>query len=299
MFSKCYRRFGVEIEFNAFDKLSRSVGFNGLPSGIYNIADILSDVVKEEVEINKWHSTNNNNLWVVKPDSSCGIEVCSPPKIHHHILRKIECAIDAFSKCNFIEADNRCSLHVHVEIEDFDLDSIKSLLHYWIIFEPLFFGCCIASRWMNNYCKPLSLSFDISKNKFYDNILENIEENKYYAINLCNYKKKKKRTVEFRIMGGDACLSSETTKNWCKLLLCFVEKCKENNGKVDFDSLNYKKESYFYNFLELESFFDSQEVKNWLENRINNMYTIHKSTEDMNSKIWVQVIDRLISCRRN
>lgn len=294
MFSKCYRRFGVEIEFNAFDKISRSVGYNSLPSGIYNLADILCETLGEEIEINKWHNTNNNTMWVVKPDSSCGIEVCSPPKIHHHLLNQINVAINAFSKIAYIEADNRCSLHIHVEIEDFDIESLQSIIYYWMIYEPIFFMCCKPNRWINNYCKPLSFSFNIDYSDCGSEILDSICENKYFAINLCNYKKKKKKTVEFRIMGGDASLSSELTVNWCKLLLCFIERCKENKNKIDFLNLNYEDLKSFLNFMDLDSFFGDEKMKLWINQRVKIIYDMSKNLDDLNICTWLQIINNLV-----
>jgi hypothetical protein len=297
MFSKCYRRFGVEIEYNSFDKLSRSVGFNGLPSGIYNIADILSDVLKEEIEINRWHNTNNNNLWVVKPDSSCGIEVCSPPKIHHNVLNQIYNSINAISKNNFIEADNRCSFHIHVEIEDFDDENLKSIVYNWLIFEPIFFACCSSNRWINNYCKPLSFSFNISNTDFIDSILDSLMENKYFAINLCNYKKKKKRTVEIRIMGGEACLSPDLALNWCKLILCFVEQCKKNTLKPNYSDINYGSFKDFDMLMNLDDFFGNNKMKLWVKERVKIIYDMFKDSADLNILTWLKIIENYVERR--
>jgi hypothetical protein len=60
------RRFGVELEFNAFDKLSRTQNANNLPNGIWFFGNVISETLKTDVEINKWHNTHNNKKWIIK-----------------------------------------------------------------------------------------------------------------------------------------------------------------------------------------------------------------------------------------
>ena len=119
MFSLSNRRFGVELEYNAFDGENRSKSTNDLPEGIYTIANYLSQGIGKNVEVNKWSYTNNNSKWVIKPDSSCGIEVCSPPVRGLDGCNHLRDAIQQINTCEKINADQRCSMHVHVEIEDY------------------------------------------------------------------------------------------------------------------------------------------------------------------------------------
>jgi hypothetical protein len=113
----CSRRFGVELEYNAFDGVSRSRDENDLPLGIYEVGRKLQENLKKCVEITKWQYTNNNNKWHCKPDSSCGIEVCSPPVRGLGGLEKVGNVVDKIAAKGNILSDNRCSLHVHVEIQ--------------------------------------------------------------------------------------------------------------------------------------------------------------------------------------
>ena len=49
----CSRRFGVELEYNAFDGVSRSRDENDLPLGIYEVGRKLQENLKKCVEITK------------------------------------------------------------------------------------------------------------------------------------------------------------------------------------------------------------------------------------------------------
>lgn len=229
------RRMGVELEYNSMDKLSRSVSTNNLPYGIYIFSDICLTVLKKYVEINKWHNTNNNENWVVKPDASCGLEICSPPQSLNLLINDLYLLVKEISKHSFIESDLRCSFHVHVEIQDFEYYDLVLLVETWIRCEPLFFFLCEEGRWMNNYCKALSLSFasNALDSEYTKDIINAISENKYYAINLCNYKKKKKTTVEFRIIGSNACKDAETAVVWCKILSRLVSYVKEKRNRLN------------------------------------------------------------------
>ena len=67
------RRFGVEIELNAFDLRSRPSGheFGNLPEGIGYIANLVQKTVKNKVDIHRWQNNHHNDSWILKPDSSC------------------------------------------------------------------------------------------------------------------------------------------------------------------------------------------------------------------------------------
>lgn len=229
------RWIGVELEYNSLDKLSRSVSVNGLPHGIYFFADVCVDALNKFVEINKWHSTNNNENWVIKPDASCGLELCSPPQNLKSLLKDMNLLINKINNYKFLESDNRCSFHIHIDIIDFDYYDLIYLIEKWVQLEPFFFFLCKEDRWINNYCKPLSLNFEALPldSKYTNLIVESLYDNKYLAINLCNLKKKKKNTVEFRIVGSDACLDYETAASFCKIFNIFVERVKSEKNKMN------------------------------------------------------------------
>jgi hypothetical protein len=280
MFFCSERRFGVEIEYNAIDGSSKSSDIDGLPCGIYMFADVVKDAINKNVEVNKWHSTNNNKNWIVKPDSSCGLEICSPPNYSLEGIKEVENVIDGISNKKHFESDSRCSLHVHVEIDDFNYSQILFLIQSWIQYEPVFFLMARKDRLFNNYCKPISFCFDFFLNDLRNSslIYESICENKYFAINLCSYKKKKKKTIEFRIMGSDGCISSSVCSAWCKILLSFVSSCKKKCDIVHFmNDINYKSISQFEKFIEIDTNFPNFDFKKWLCDRIKIVDTFAKN----------------------
>ena len=70
-----YRRYGIEIEVNAFDGIARGQN-DPPPVGIDQVGFIVNKITKERTEIKTWHHTHNNNSWIIKPDGSAGIEIC-------------------------------------------------------------------------------------------------------------------------------------------------------------------------------------------------------------------------------
>lgn len=273
MFRKCVRRMGVELEYNSFDRLSRSYSDNNLPNGIYAFGDMVVKAIQKNVDINKWQQTNNNLNWIVKPDSSCGLEVCSPPNQPQVALPAIAKVITALTSNKSVTADRRCSLHVHIEIEDFTENDICFLVQSWINYEHLFYFLTKEDRWYNRYCKPLGYHYAFSdKVKLNSNrCLQILSDNKYFAINFYHYKKEKRKTVEFRIMGGDACVDIDDCINWCKLILIFVERCKSESYDKNFiDTIEYKNISTFYEFINYQGVcLDDCETIMWMISRLN------------------------------
>jgi hypothetical protein len=269
MFSLSNRRFGVELEYNAFDGESRSKSVNGLPEGIYDIANYLAKGIGKTVEVNKWSYTNNNTKWVLKPDSSCGIEVCSPPLRSAGGCNQLREAIQQINTCEKVNADERCSMHVHIEIEDLNLSELAYLIEKWVNFEPFFFLLTNDLRWLNQYCVPLGFAHQFASKEplSLQTIIDKLSEYKYYVINLYHYVKNRKKTIEFRCMGNEGCLNSDDAINWIKLLICFVDRCKDNK-QLNPLNFEYKSVSEALNFLQLHKFFNDDEVIMWVISKL-------------------------------
>ncbi len=261
------RRFGVEIEYNAFDGLDRSVGENNLPKGVYFFANQIKESLKCTVDVCKWHYTNDNKNWVIKPDSSCGLEVCSPVLQGSAGISSLAKAIESLAESTKISADERCSLHVHVEIADYTPADIVKLFQAWTCHELFFYFLNYSKRWLNCYCQPLGFSFPVSvvRNASYVDVLDILGSYKYYAINLFHYRKGKRKTVEFRIVGNQACLDSLETQMWCRLFLIFVQRLKNNiQADADYASTEYLDFIQTLRFLDLKYCSDSNEIIMWL-----------------------------------
>jgi hypothetical protein len=232
-----YRRFGVEIELNTFDgeirKLDRSKG--EIPFGSDHIALIIKKTIRQSVEIQGWDHNFNNDYWIVKPDSSCGIEVCTPVLKGNYGLYNLTRVIEAFKK-HKISSDQRCSLHVHVNISDLNKEQLASVIAWYIKCENVFMDSVPSIRKVNRYCQMIglneSLNTDFSMNC--DDIIKTVSHIKYHSLNAYHFMKgggfdehnNRKKTIEFRIGENAMCLDGFAVKNWIRLLLHFVETTK-------------------------------------------------------------------------
>ena len=238
------RRFGLEFEVNSFDKrdfkadpLGRNFNNYGLPQreepkGIHEIADVVSQVVDEHVVISVWTNNHYNTGWIVKPDASCGIEICSPQFKGPQGVRKVCRLADALDADDRIEADERCSVHIHVDVADCSDDEVASIVAWWVKCEPVLLDAMPLSRKRNRYCQPLGISGFFEHDTELDSadIINQAGRMKYFTMNTFHLKRGNRRTVEFRIADREACTNSYFLKNWVKLIVHFVE-CAIARGK--------------------------------------------------------------------
>jgi hypothetical protein len=232
-----YRRFGVEIELNTLDghirKLDRHNG--EIPLGSDNIALIIKNTINKNVEIQGWDHNFNNDNWIVKPDSSCGIEVCSPVLKGWSGLIELIKVIEKFKERG-IKADQRCSLHVHINISDLNLQQLASVIAWYIKCEHIFMESVPSCRKINRYCQMLGMTdlFQVESPIVPEHLLNSISNVKYYSLNAYHFVKgggfsphnNRKKTIEFRIGENAMCLDGLAVKNWIRLLLHFVEVTK-------------------------------------------------------------------------
>ena len=226
-----FRRFGVELEINAFDMLDRPEGFEHdrkkLPSGIHYVGNLVQKITKNIVTIQKWDNNHHNNFWIVKPDGSCGMEVCTPVFKGWKGLMELCRVVDGFKKDVNIKSDHRCSFHVHFDVHDLNDWQMASIISWWVKFEPVFLDSVPSSRKRNHYCQflgQMDIFNDIEDGFLPPEILfKRIGYCKYYTINTFHYYHKRRKTIEFRIMDSECCLNAWMAKNWVRLLLHFVE----------------------------------------------------------------------------
>lgn len=288
------RRFGVEIEYNSFDKLDRSLGENDLPTGIYQFAKTIKENLKSNVDVAKWHYTNDNKNWVIKPDSSCGLEVCTPVLQGVNGLNSLGSAIEALAANKKITADERCSFHVHVEISDYSTQDIIGLFRTWICNEIFFYLLTTPKRWLNCYCQPLGFSFPIEvvENMNLQEIFDLLGNYKYYAINFFHYKKGKRKTVEYRVVGNHACLDPVDAQMWCKLFLIFTHQVKCDSYGFQRKPLKYFVATDTLRFLNLKYFSKDKELIYWLIERLNSLCNTKTLFDNNNNRryIWEEII---------
>lgn len=239
-----FRRFGVEIEVNSFDMRNRPIGHQDgkLPEGIHYIANLVQKITNNTVLIHKWGNDHHNDTWIVKPDGSCGMEVCTPVFKGWHGVKQLCKVIDAFKKDIKMNADKRCSFHVHVDISDLSEHELASILTWWIKCEPVFMDSVPSCRKKNQYCQFLGVMdiFDDVENGFFapESLFRRLGNCKYYTINTYHYQNKKRKTIEFRIMDNECCKDPWMAKNYVRLILHFVETAIKRGLPLDYEPQN-------------------------------------------------------------
>jgi hypothetical protein len=218
------RRFGVELEILAFDKEKRPKG-DKMPKGTDYVVLLVKNNAEENVEARQYEHTKESNVWVVKPDSSCGLEICAPPMKGWRGIRKVCQVVDAFAKDPKIEVDRSCSVHVHVEVADLTEAQVANVIAYWVKCEPIFMDLVPAVRKRNRYCQLMGMTNLFEHDVTYSprNLIDKVGEIKYFSMNSRAYKDNLRKTIEVRIIEGEGCKDPYLIKNWLRLILHFVE----------------------------------------------------------------------------
>jgi hypothetical protein len=219
-----YRRFGVETEVNALDGRS-NIPTNEMPTGIEYIAELVRSAIRQPLEISKWGPTKDNNHWVVKPDNSCGVELCSPVTKGWLGLKEVCRVHSALRDDVLISADERCSVHVHTSVDDLDKYQIATVAANWIKCEPVFFDAVRPKRKRNRYCEFIGCQDVIHADEEIDpdTLIQKLGRRKYFSFNTWHLSKERRKSIEFRILEGRSARRPLDVKCWVRLLLHFVD----------------------------------------------------------------------------
>ena len=162
-----------------------------------------------------------NKTWSIKGDSSIenGVEIVSP--ILHYTqndLANLKYICD-FMESNDFKVTNECGGHIHIGFNYFS--NAKELEMLYMIYtntQDVFFDICnrkgsIHRSKLEYYAKPISnrLYLAISLNKFNEDEnlndfvkeIKDIQDNRYFDINMKNAQSKLKNTIEFRFPNGE------------------------------------------------------------------------------------------------
>lgn len=231
------RRFGAEIELNTANgvvvKLDEDEG--DIPLGSDRVANLISNTLLSKVELQGWDWSHNNDFWIVKPDSSCGIEICTPILKGWLGLESLIRVVKALNESK-MNSDKRCSFHLHINIADLTKEQLATVFAYYIKCEHVIFDAMPSWRKINRYCQFLGMSdlFDVGFNMDMDELICKVSGVKYYSINAYHFLKgggftwrnNRKKTFEVRTGENDMCLDPYHVKNWVRFLIHFVEMTK-------------------------------------------------------------------------
>jgi len=269
-----YRPFGIEAELNAFDGIAETKR-SASPKGIHDVANLISSVLGEYVEVRGHGSTHWHRKlghWVLKPDNSCGIEVCSPVSQGWLGLKNIIRVIDSFGE---ISVDNRCSFHVHINAADLSKKQIANVLRWWIKCEPVFFDSVPDNRKNSKFCQFFGLfAWEVAPISDQE-LIDVFGFEKYLSANTYHLVSGDLETLEFRIGEHELCRNAFFAKNWIRLLIHFFEVAKD----IEPDNLSWLDLADVIAFLGLNGDLSAgmEQIRDWFLARI---YYNHKSQID-------------------
>lgn len=254
-------RFGVEIEINALD--GRDFVLNPLvagekPAGITEISRIISDSGKR-CEVQDWGYNHGASSWVCKPDSSCGIEICSPV-MESTGLQELSSVLKNLRDSGLFCADKRCSLHVHLELSTMECDDdVGAVLAWWLKCEHVFLDSVPQDRKNNKYCRPVGLTdlFDPDEVVCAKTLFKKLSF-KHLSVNTFHVSARRRPSIEFRIAEGGC--DPEFATMWVRTLLGFARSAQATGLPRDYKWASPKQ---VLDFLKLDS-----EVMNWFLKRL-------------------------------
>jgi hypothetical protein len=221
------RRFGLEIELNAFDGrdfVRFPLGRGELPKGMEYVCNLIRNSIDPRVMATSYHYTHNNPHWIVKPDSSCGMEICTPVMTAEDI-DQLCYLVDIIEEDSSVPVDDRCSLHMHVDVSDLTESQVAAVITQWVKCEAVFIDSMPLDRKRNRYCQIIGLtdSYPVDAQLTASEVIQRLGVNKYKTVNTFHYCKRKRKTIEFRLVGAEGCTDSDVLKNWIFLILHFVD----------------------------------------------------------------------------
>jgi hypothetical protein len=212
---------GVELEVNGFKKPSREA-----LTALYNLC----------VE---WHAG-------IGTDGSCGdtgVEIRTAPACNGTFVKQLTQIIRAMKRANAV-IDERCGLHVHVDVRDLAMQRyphnlmvegyhspLDTICRMWTCVEPTFYRMVDVKRPMGKYCKTWPQTL-VSRNMQAPGLMNSARQGwfeawnsqliRYQGLNLQAYHTHK--TVEFRLHQGT--LNRSHIIAWAQLCAAFIDACE-------------------------------------------------------------------------
>lgn len=259
-----FLKFGVEIELKSLDGRDPSISplqRGEPPFGISKIAELISSSGLKS-EVRNWGHNHDNDIWICKPDSSCGIEVCSPV-FENGDTKQIRQVMDVLGAEPDVKVDEKCSFHVHIGLKNSDLSCFASVLSWWVKCEHLFVDAFPKHRKRNKYCRFIGKTSLINDSELVSpQIIINKLSDKYLTANSFHLFNRNRNSVEFRLCEGIK--DSNTALNWIGVVSHFVKKSIAAGLPEDY---RWLEAGEIFDFLDFESS-SRIDLKKWLVGRL-------------------------------
>lgn len=215
------RPFGVEVEF--FGATKETLSTNLRSENVRFNFETYNHTTREHWKFTTDSSINGTNAY----------EMVSPILRGNEGLAQLKSACKAL-RLSKAEVNKSCGLHIHLDVSDFSVENMKTLVKNFYLLEKDFDKMMPESRRedKNYYCKGFLNLERSSKRKFFAKIDEkqSIEEMasyfnaRYFKLNLQSYLRYK--TIEFRHHSGTTKFTK--IKNWLLICARLVEFSKQN-----------------------------------------------------------------------
>lgn len=233
-------RFGVEIELDALD--GRDFSLNPLsqgemPKGYDLVASAVSGLGLE-VEAHGWRHNHNNSIWVCKPDSSCGIELCSPV-LEERRIDELLVVVDALNAMPELTSGPNCALHVHVDVTPLlsgppeSSDNLCSVLAWWVKCEPVMLDSVPGRRKNSRFCRCIGMTdlFGHDERVIPCMAVSKMSD-KYLTLNTHHMVARKRSSIEFRMLEGTK--NASLVRSWVEFVLNFVRRASAAGAPDDY-----------------------------------------------------------------
>lgn len=265
----------MEIELDSTDGRDfseRPLAPGEMPAGLERAAGIVSDLGLE-VQTHGWKHNHNNSVWICKPDSSCGMELCSPV-LDESRVGELCSVLDALAADSVLTAGPNCSLHVHVDVSPFirdvpeSSDALCSILAWWVKCEPFMLDSVPERRRNSRFCRCIGFTdlFD-HEEKIVPCLIVGKLKDKYLSLNTHHLVGRKRSSIEFRILEGTK--DSLLVSSWVAFISNFMERSISLGTPQDYTWLT---EDQFVDFVASRRHMDwiaSRIRKNSAENSLN------------------------------
>lgn len=279
-------RFGVEIELDSLDGRDfsdRPLSPGEMPAGSDLVAGIVSGLGLE-VQTHGWKHNHNNSVWVCKPDSSCGMELCSPV-LDESRLNEVVLVLDALAARSEVTSGPNCALHVHVDVSSMisgvpeSSESLCAVLAWWVKCEAVMLDSVPSRRRNSRFCRCIGFSdlFGHDERVVPCMSVSKLRD-KYLTLNTHHLVARKRNSIEFRILEGTK--DSSLCESWVGFVLNFVSRAAAAGMPEDYRWVGLE---------EVEELVESESCSAWLRDRI------LENSSDSPSRFWRARADREMS----